>query len=71
MTKLDFSDLLPDVSVILERARQYGLENEVATQMIVNLHSANPTEVKDKLWGALEDWDIPPQKTDDDLLEDV
>jgi len=63
---LNISDLVPEVQKIMDRAKDYGLETEVIAQMIQNSFQAKPSEVIDKMWGALEDWDIPSQNSEDE-----
>ena len=66
MSKLDLSELMPEVSKIVTRAKDYDLEFEVIAQMIQNTHEAKDSEVIDRMWGALADWDIPSQKAEDE-----
>jgi len=67
MSKLNLAELVPEVYKIVERAKHYELETEVIAQMIVNSYNAKPTEVIDRMWGALQDWDIPFQESEDDF----
>jgi len=67
MSKLNLAELVPEVYKIVERAKHYELETEVIAQMIINSYNAKPSEVIDRMWGALQDWDIPFQESADDF----
>jgi len=71
MSKLDLSDLVPEVQKIMDQAKGYGLETEVIAQMLVNAHNKKGSEVIPAIWGALEDWDIPLQKEEDDFNQQL
>lgn len=67
MSKLGLTEILPEVNKIMKKAEDWGLEYEVIAQMIINTHEAKSTDVINRMWGALVDWDIPIQNDEDEF----
>jgi len=67
MSKLQLSELIPEVEKIMKRAEDFGLEYEVIAQMIVNAYEVKPSGVIQRMWDALADWDIPSKDEEDEF----